>query len=190
MRTISLTILAALLGVAPHAAAAQSPSAHVPAEYVIGPDDQLSIVFWREKDMTTDVVVRPDGKISLPRLNEITAGGRTPDQLREAIAAEAGRYFEDPTVAVIVKQINSRKVFITGQVEKPGPYLLTGPTTVIQLIAMAGGLTEFAEDKHIVVMRNDTGQPASLQFNYRDVLNRKNLGQNVELRPGDTVLVP
>jgi polysaccharide export outer membrane protein len=190
MHAIRLMLLTALLCAAPRAAAAQSASAAVSSDYVIGPDDQLSIVFWREKDMTTDVVVRPDGRISLPLLNEVIAGGRTPDQLREAISAAAEKYFEDPTVAVIVKQINSRKVFITGQVEKPGPYLLTGQTTVLQLIAMAGGLTEFAEDKRIVVMRTDAGRPASLAFNYRDVLNRKNLAQNIELRPGDTVVVP
>ena len=161
-----------------------------PADFVIGPNDVLTVVFWRDKDMSSDVAVRPDGKISLPLLNDVQAAGLTPEQLRQQITSAAARLVEDPTVTVVVKEINSRKVFITGQVAKPGPYPLTGPTTVLQLIAMAGGVLEYADAKNITVMRTESGKPVSFGFNYKDVVKRKNLKQNIELRPGDTVIVP
>src|SRR6516162_2692629 len=112
----------------------------------------LSIVFWRDKEMTTQVTVRPDGNISLPLLNDIRAAGLTPADLRERIVAESKRYFENPNVTVVVHQINSRKVFITGQIVKPGAYALTAPTTVLQLISMAGGLKEFADSRRITIV--------------------------------------
>jgi polysaccharide export outer membrane protein len=161
-----------------------------PADYVIGPDDVLTIVFWREKDMSTDAAVRPDGKISLPLLNDVEAAGLTPEQLRERITAAASKLFEEPTVAVVVKAINSRKVFITGQVSKPGAYSLTAPTTVVQLIAMAGGVLEYADSKNISVVRTENGRVVSFRVNYKDLSRRKNLNQNIELKPGDTVIVP
>jgi polysaccharide export outer membrane protein len=172
------------------AAIATPVPAVTPADYVIGPDDQLSVVFWREKDLSADVAVRPDGKISLPLLNDVQAAGLTPEQLRTALTTAAARYIEEPTVTVVVKQINSRKVFITGQVQRPGPYSLGGPTTVLQLISMAGGVLEYAKKKDIVVMRTENGRPVSYRFNYSQVSERKNLTQNIELKPGDTVIVP
>ncbi len=172
------------------AAPAPSAGAVVPAGYVIGPDDVLSILFWREKDLSGDVAVRPDGKISLPLLNDIQAAGLTPDQLRSAVAEQAARFVEEPTVTVVVKQINSRKVFITGQVARPGSYPLVAPTTVLQLIAMAGGVLEYADAKNISIMRTEQGRPLSFRFNYSDVAKRKNLRQNIELKPGDTIVVP
>jgi len=162
----------------------------LPPEFVIGPNDTLSVLFWRDKDMSADVVVRPDGNITLPLLNDIQAAGLTPDQLRERILVEARRYIEDPSPTVVVKEINSRKMFITGMVEKPGPYPITGPTTVLQLIAIAGGLKEFADGKNILVMRNDGGRQVAYNFDYKELLKGKNLRQNIELKPGDTVVVP
>jgi polysaccharide biosynthesis/export protein len=162
-----------------------------PADYVIGPDDVLSIVFWRENDLSAEVVVRPDGKISLPVINDVVAMGLTPEQLRKALTEAAIRYVEDPNVSVVVKEIKSRRVFIMGQVSKAGPYSLMAPTTVMQLIALAGGLSEFAKQDEIVILRQEPdGTQASLQFNYRDVMKRKNLQQNIQLKPGDTVIVP
>jgi polysaccharide export outer membrane protein len=180
---------------APAATAAAAASARagevvVPPGYVIGPDDLLSIVYWKDKDMSSESQVRPDGKISLPLINEITAAGLTPEQLRQQITQESLRFMEEPSVTVVVRQINSRKVFITGEVNKPGPYPLMGPTSVIQLIAMAGGLREYANSKKIIIMRNEKGQAVSLPFNYPAVTSGKNLKQNVELKPGDTVVVP
>jgi polysaccharide biosynthesis/export protein len=172
------------------AAAAAAVPASPPGDYTIGPDDILTIVFWKEKDMSSDVAVRPDGRISLPLLNDVDAAGLTPEQLRVKLAAAADKFLEEPTVTVVVKQINSRKVFITGQVPKPGPYPLTGPTNVVQLIAMAGGVLEYADSENIVIMRTVNGRPMSYEFNYKDVAKRKNLGQNIELKPGDTIIVP
>lgn len=192
-RTVGLALLAALtLGSAPAGLAQGGPgTADAPAHYVIGPDDVLSVLFWRDKDLSSDVVVRPDGKISLPLINDIQAGGLTPEQLRNAVSAEARRFIEDPSVTIVIKQINSRKLFITGQVEKPGPYALTGPTTVLQLISMAGGLKEYADNKRIIIMRIDAdGRQMGCPFNYRDVVSGKNLKQNITLKPGDTVVVP
>jgi polysaccharide biosynthesis/export protein len=175
-----------------------SPAPIVPAQpvppppgYVIGPDDVLQVLYWREKEVSAEVVVRPDGMISLPLLNEIKAAGLTPDQLRDAVNEAAKKFFlEDPTVTINIKTINSRKVFITGSVARPGPYLLTAPTTVLQLISTAGGLSEFAKQTKISVMRTENGKPVRFAFNYKDVANGKNLRQNIELKPGDTVIVP
>jgi polysaccharide biosynthesis/export protein len=121
------------------------------------------VMFWRDQEMSGDVTVRPDGMITLPLLRDIRAAGLTPDVLRSQIQQAAGKYIADPNVTVVVRQINSRKVFITGQVARPGPYPMPTPMTVMQLIAVAGGLLEFAG---------------------------KNLDQNITLRPGDTVVVP
>ena len=175
---------------APWAAGERPDVVSAPADYVIGPEDLLSIVFWRDKDLSGDVVVRPDGRISLPLLNEFEAAGLTTEQLREKLMAAADKYVQDPQVTVIVKQINSRRVFVTGMVNKPGPYSLMSATTVIQLLAMAGGLQDYAAKDKIVVMRNDNGRAVSYRFNYKQVIEGKNLKQNIELKPGDTVIVP
>jgi polysaccharide export outer membrane protein len=168
---------------------APAPTA-APPGFVIGPEDVLSVVFWREADVSGDVVVRPDGMISIPLLRDVQAAGLTPEQLATQLEREGSKYFEKPTVTVTVKQINSRKVFITGQVLKPGAYPLSAPTSVLQLIAIAGGLNEYADQENISVMRTENGKPISFRFNYKDVSKRKKLDQNVLLKPGDTVIVP
>ena len=128
----------------------------------------LTIVFWRDKDMTTDAVVRPDGKITLPLINEIDAANLTPDQLRDKITAAATKYMEDPTVTVVVKAINSRKVCITGAVAKPACYPLTQSMTVMQLIATAGGVLEFARRRFAAAVLERTGAtPARAAFRCR-----------------------
>jgi len=162
----------------------------LPAGYVVGPEDVLTIVVWREKDLSNDVTVRPDGRITLPLINDVVAQGLTPDQLRDQLKAQFDKFVEDSSVSVVVKQINSRKVFITGMVSKPGAYALTSTVTVLQLISMAGGLNEFARAKEIVVMRTDNGLAKAIKFNYEDVRKGRKLQQNIELRPGDTVVVP
>jgi polysaccharide export outer membrane protein len=168
-----------------------------PADYVIGTDDVLIVMFRREKDMSSEVAVRPDGKITLPLLNDIQATGLTPDQLREKITEEARRLVEEPSVTVIVKQINSRKVFITGMVGKPGAYPFGARITVVQLIAVAGGLTEFAKGKNILIVRESPAvsgrpqaKPTTFRFNYEEFQKGKNLAANIDLKPGDTVIVP
>jgi polysaccharide biosynthesis/export protein len=173
-------------------AEAPPPTASVtlPSGYVIGPDDVLAIVFWRDKDMSSEATVRPDGKISLPLLNDVHAAGLTPEQLREQIVSAAAKYVAEPNATVVVKEIHSLKVFITGNVAKPGTYSLVGELNVLQLIALAGGLVEYADAKNIVVMRNEAGRQQSFKFNYKDVTKQKHLEQNITLKPGDTVVVP
>jgi len=162
----------------------------VPPDFVMGPGDVLSIVFWRDKEMSVDVVVRPDGKISLPLLNDIDAAGRTPEQLRSGLSAAASKIIQDPNVSVVVKEIHSRVVYITGSVVKAGPYPLNGELTVLQLIAMAGGLAEYADSKNIVILRKENSKDTRFKFNYKDVVSQKSPKQNIELMPGDTVIVP
>lgn len=160
------------------------------AGYLIGPGDVLSVDFWRETDLSGEVLVRPDGQISVPLLDDIRAAGLTPGQLREVLVARAERYFDDPRVTVVVEEINSRNIFITGRVSQPGSYQLVGSTTVLQLIARAGGLLEYADAKKITITRTTGGQPTSFRFNYKEIAEGKNLHQNIELQPGDTVIVP
>jgi polysaccharide export outer membrane protein len=162
----------------------------VPDDYVIGPADVLGVLFRYEKDMSGDVTVRPDGKVTLPLLGDIMAAGLQPEVLRNSIEKAASTIIRDPNVTVIVRTINSRKVFITGEINNPGEYPLTAPRTVMQLIALAGGLTEFADGDSITVLRLENGQTKSLSFDYEAVSRGQRLYLNIALQPGDTVVVP
>lgn len=166
------------------------PNTAVPKGFVIGPEDVLSVHFWRDQEMSGDATVRPDGMITLPLVGDIRAAGFTPELLKNEIEKAASRLITEPSVTVAVKEINSRKVFITGEVTKPGPYPLSGPRTVMQLIAVAGGLLEYADKDNIVVLRTTSGQQKSYKFRYSDVSRGRSLEQNIELQPGDTVVVP
>jgi polysaccharide export outer membrane protein len=160
-----------------------------PPDYVIGADDILTVRYWRDDAMSADVVVRPDGKITLPLINEVHAAGLTPEQLRAAVVEAASKLVEGPTVSVIVKQINSRRIFITGEVAKPGPYPLSGRMNVLQLLTLAGGLTEYADKGSIAIFRTENGKQVRYRFNYNEFLDGKNLQQNIELKPNDTIVV-
>lgn len=173
------------------AAPSQTPAAaDVPADYVIGAEDVLGVVFWREPEISGDVTVRPDGRITLPVIGEVQAQGLRPEELQQQVATAAAKYLTDPNVAVVVRTINSRRIFVTGRVTSPGAHMLKGPLNVLQAIALAGGITEYADARRILVLRNSQGRAEQLQFNYKDVLRGKNLHQNIQLKPGDTVLVP
>jgi len=161
-----------------------------PADYVIGVDDALDIIYWQDKEMSSTVTVRPDGNISLPLVNDVKAAGLTPDELRAAVARAATKFVEDPTVSVVVKAINSRKVFITGQVAKPGPYPIMDTTTVLQMLATAGGVNEYAKSEEIAIVRREGGKDVVHKFNYKDVSRGKKMTQNIALQPGDTIVVP
>lgn len=161
-----------------------------PADYIIGTEDVLAVVFWREPTLSAEVVVRPDGKISLPLLNDVYVSGQTPEQVRQLLTKLADRFVDTPQPSVVVKQINSRRVFITGNVERPGAFPLLRPTSVVQLIALAGGLREFADHGNIVIVRNDAGKQLTFRFDYDRLKSGKNLTQNIDLRPGDTIIVP
>ena len=161
----------------------------VPASFVIGVSDVLSITFWRDPRLSGDVVVRPDGMISLPLLNDVNAAGLTPEKLAGLLAEAAVKYIADPDVTVIVKEIHSRNVFVLGNVASPGMIPLTSEMNMLKLIAVAGGLLEYADKGNIVIIRTENGQEKRLKFNYNDVLKGKNVKQNILLQPGDTVVV-
>jgi polysaccharide export outer membrane protein len=161
----------------------------LPPGYVIGPEDSLSVVFWRDKELSADVVVRPDGKISVPLLNDVQAAGYTPKQLSGILVKAATKYIADPTATVIVKEIRSRKVYVLGEVAKPGTIPLTGEMNVLQLIAVVGGLLEYADKENITIVRQENGKEHRFKFNYKDVVKGKKIEQNIMLKPGDTVVV-
>ena len=176
--------------VAKAAAGAAAVTTAPALDYTIGVGDVLNIVFWREMDMSGEVVVRPDGKITVPLVKEVNAVGLTPAQLQSELETSAKRFIQEPNVTVSVRTINSRTAYIQGNVARPAAYALTGPTTVLQFLALAGGVLEFAKADEILIIRSDNGKSTSFKFNYDDVKKAKNLGQNIELRPGDTIIVP
>jgi len=170
--------------------AVPGPTVAVEEGFTIGPEDVLGVVVWREADVSGDVTVRPDGMITLPLIGDVKAAGLAPQQLADRVQTALREFITDASVTVVVRQMNSRKVFITGEVAKPGAYPLLSTMTVMQLIAVAGGLNEFAEGKSISVMRTEGGQTKTLPFDYKNVANGKKPGQNIVLKPGDTVVVP
>lgn len=167
------------------------PKESLTEEYVIGPDDLLSVVFWRDQQLSGDVLVRPDGKISLPLLDDIQAAGLTPRQLRDRLLGEARRFISEPVATVVVRQVNSRKVYITGLVARPGQYSLTPSMNVLQLIATAGGLLDFAKSREIRVVRVENGKAVNIRFDYDEITTKpEKTAQNIVLKPGDTIIVP
>jgi len=168
-----------------------SRAAHSDSSYVIGANDVLAINVWKEPDISRSVPVRSDGKISLPLVGELQAGGETPRQLEQEITKRLQSYISEPEVTVIVTASNSQKVNIMGMVSRPGAYLLTSSTTVLDAIAMAGGFKDFAKQKSIYVLRQaPDGTQKRVPFNYKDVIKGKNADQNIRLQAGDTVVVP
>lgn len=158
--------------------------------YVIGPEDVLDVNVWKEPEMTRIVPVRPDGKITLPLINDVQAAGSTPQQLASTVTERLRKFITEPQVTVIVTQINSQRVFVVGEVLRAGAFPLVPGTTVLQVLASAGGFTTFANVKKIHVMRVVNGKHVELPFNYREVLKGDNPDQNIKLEPGDTVVVP
>jgi polysaccharide export outer membrane protein len=173
-----------------NAAAGSAAVTPPPPDYTIGVGDVLNIVFWRNMELSGEVVVRPDGKVTVPLVKDVSAVGLTPAQLQSELETAAKRFIQEPDVTVSVRTINSRKVYIQGYVARPAAYQLTGPTTVLQFLALAGGVLEFAKADEILIIRSENGKSTSFKFNYNDVKRAKNLAQNIELKPGDTVIVP
>ena len=178
----------------PAAPAPAAPSANDKSHeraFVIGVDDILAISVWKEPEISKSIVVRSDGKISLPLAGEVIAAGQTPAQLEQEITARLKNYITDPEVTVIVQQINSQKFNILGQVEKPGSYSLAATTTIIDAIAAAGGFRDFAKKKGIFVIRKDAaGVESHIAFNYQDFIKGHNTNQNIVILPHDTIIVP
>ena len=169
--------------------ASPASSVTLPSDYVIGVEDALSVVFWRDKEMSAEVVVRPDGKISLPMLNDVVAAGLTPEGLADVVSKAATKFVRDPGATVIVKEIRSRKVYIIGEVGKTGALQLASEMTVLQAIGESGGFIEGADKGDVIIVRNEGGKERRFKFNYNDVIKGKNPAQNIRLMPGDTIIV-
>lgn len=165
-------------------------SAEPSPEFVIGPEDSLIINVWREAELSNTVVVRPDGKITLPLINEIQASGLTTKQLQELIAEKLKDFVASPVVTVMVKEIKSQSVTIMGEVSRTGVYPFGSPMTVVELIGRAGGFKEYAKKTRITILRQENGQQLRFRFNYKDYIKGKNPDQNLVLKNGDTVIVP
>ena len=160
------------------------------ADYLIGLDDVLEISVWKEPDISRSVPVRPDGKISLPLLNDVQAAGTTPMQLQTNISEGLRKFITDPRVTVIITQINSRRVYVLGEVNRPGPFSMYPDMTVLQALSAAGGFTQFAKLTGIYVLRNEKGRQVTLPFNYKEVVRGQRAQENILLKPGDTIVVP
>lgn len=168
----------------------EKTSLPAPTDYVIGEEDVLTIVVWKERELSGQVVVRPDGKITLPLVNEIKVVGMTPAQLQAVLTEKLKPYVNVPQVTVEVNQINSRKVYLIGQVMKTGTFPVNSATTVLEIIAQAGGLRDFAKRKDIYILRKVGGNQQRYAFNYDDVIRGKKTQQNIVLQPGDMIVVP
>jgi polysaccharide biosynthesis/export protein len=161
------------------------------SNYVIGDDDLLAINVWKEPDISRSLPVRSDGKISLPLVGEVEAAGRTPLKLEEDIALRLKNFISEPEVTVIVQQSNSQKFNILGMVSRPGAYPLTNSATVLDAIAVAGGFRDFAKQKSVYVLRQNTdGSQTRLPFDYKAVIKGEKSAQNIKLQPRDTIVVP
>ena len=158
--------------------------------YLIGPEDVLDINVWKEPDVSRVVPVRPDGRISLPLINDVQAAGLSPQQLAEAVSERLKKYLNGPQVTVIVTAINSQRIFVVGEVLRAGAFPMLPGMTVLQALSSAGGFTTFADVKKIHVVRLRNGKQVEIPFNYRDVLKGENSEQNIKLEPGDTIVVP
>jgi polysaccharide biosynthesis/export protein len=160
-----------------------------PVDYIIGADDTLHISVWKEPDLSETLPVRPDGKISMPLLNDITAAGLTPLELKDSITEKLKKYISDPRVTVVVTGMNSRRIFVTGEVTRSGPLPLLPHMTMLQALAESG-FTQFANLKGIYLLRTENGKQVKMPFNYKEVVKGRHPEQNILLKPGDTVVVP
>ena len=170
--------------------AEQPDSASLPSLYVIQPNDVLEIHVWKEPELTRKVLVRPDGRISFPLIQDLQAAGMTPGAIKQEIEQGLKKYIEVPNVTVIVEAIQSYRVFVTGKVAKAGTVMAEKPLTVLQALAMAGGFTDFANPAEMVIIRNTGNGNVLFRFNYPEVIKGKNFNQNMLLKSGDVIVVP
>jgi polysaccharide export outer membrane protein len=194
-KAMSFIITAFLLLIYPPSFAQEKspPKGEVAADsdsYVIGAEDVLYIHVWREEPLSRSIPVRMDGKISLPLIDEIEAAGLTSKKLKEKITEKLKEFIENPVVSVTVMEANSFKVFVSGQVRTPGVYRLRSETTILQIIPMAGGFTDWADQKKILVIRKEGGKDKRITVNYRKLVKDGDLNENIVLKAGDTIVVP
>lgn len=158
--------------------------------YIIGPEDELIVNVWKESDISRSVPVRPDGKISLPLLNDVQASGLTPMQLGAEITARLKKFIEDPQVTIIVSRVNSQRIYIVGEVNHAGAFALVPNMTVLEALSSAGGCSPFAKQTKIYILRVEDGHEIRRPFNFKEVLSGQQMQQNILLKPGDTIVVP
>ena len=158
--------------------------------FYLGPEDVLEISVWKDEALTKEAVVRPDGMVSFPLIGQISAAGRTVEDLQREIQRRISRYVPDAPVTVMVLKIGSPKVYVVGKVNKPGVYVMGSFLRVMQALAMAGGTTTFADRDDIMVIREEKGTQRFIKFNYDKVASGKDLHKNIPLKPGDTLVVP
>ena len=193
VKTLAVVALGLVASLGALATAAERPAldpasgAASPAGYVIGVGDVLRINVWKEPELTADATVRLDGMITVPLLGDVQAAGRAPGQLAGTLMAELDRFVEKPRVTVSVSQANSARIYVVGQMVRPGEFPLSGRLTVLKALALAGGFKEFARPESIVIVREDQ---TVLPFNYKRVTDGKDVSQNVLLAAGDTIVVP
>jgi polysaccharide biosynthesis/export protein len=166
-----------------------APATSVDPTYVIGPEDVLHVAVWKEADLTATEPVRADGKISLPLLNDVQAAGLTPMQLSESLTEKLKKFVADPRVTVVVTAINSKKVYMLGEVSHAGAMTMSPNMTVMQALASAG-INQFANTKKIYVLRNESGKKVKYPVNYRKLIKGQDIEHDYSLQPGDTIVVP
>jgi polysaccharide biosynthesis/export protein len=170
--------------------AASVNAAATDPDYKIGPQDMLRVDVWKEPDISRIVPVRPDGKITLPLVNDVQAAGLTTTELAGKIAEGLKKFITSPQVTVGVTEINSRKIFVSGEVAHPGAFPLLPNMTVLQALSSAGGFTQFAREKKIYILRMEDGKQVKHAFNYKEAVSGKNVEQNIILQGGDIIVVP
>ena len=158
--------------------------------YIIQPNDVLEIFVWKEPDLTRKVLVRPDGRVSFPLVQDMQAAGITPGELKVQVEKKLSEFLSAPEVTIIVEAINSYRIYVLGKVQKPGAVSIEKPVTVLQALALAGGFQEFARDQEMTVIRTAGNENFTFDFNYRDVIKGKKHEQNILLRSGDVVIIP
>jgi polysaccharide export outer membrane protein len=169
--------------------AAVKPATEDP-NYIIGPEDELIVNVWKEGDLSRSVPVRPDGKISLPLLNDVQASGLTPMRLGAEITTRLKKFIADPQVTIIVSRVNSQRIYIVGEVNHAGAFPLVPNMTVLEALSSAGGCSPFAKQTKIYILRLENGQENRRPFNFKEVLSGQRMEQNIQLKAGDTIVVP
>jgi polysaccharide export outer membrane protein len=175
-----------------HESAGEKSSLIVTTDYILGPEDVLEITVWRNVDLSKTVTVRPDGKISLPLIGDVSAVGKTTVQLADEISGKLKEYKENPQVTILVKEVNSYAIYVLGEVAHPGKFPLKSKTTLLQAVTVAGGFTATAARNKIVVFRfaKDGTSQIKIKASYDDIVLREGSNQNIELKPGDQIVVP
>ncbi len=188
MKAIAGLIFCALI--LPAAVAQEKAETPLDPLYVIQPNDLLEIFVWKEPDLTREVLVRPDGRVSFPLVQDLQAAGITPPELKKAVESRLSQFLTTPEVTIIVKAIQSYKIYVLGKVQTPGGISVPKAVTVLQALALAGGFADYAKEQEMKIIRSIGTENQVFDFNYRDVINNRNTAQNITLRSGDVVVVP